>query len=171
MTEASNAIAVEAIRGLKARYFRYMDTKDWSAWRDQFADNAVLVIDHDVSTEGRDPRTDQPIVGGDAIVAHVRSIIGSAKTVHHGHMPEIDILSNVTARGIWAMEDIVEWPDGRQIHGYGHYHEEYRLVGQCWKIERLHLTRLRIDLSGPWQVDPQRMVSERKQGSDPVSAA
>ena len=171
MTEASDIIAVEAIHRLKARYFRYMDTKDWRAWRDQFTDNAALIIDHGVSVGGADARTDPPIIGGDAIVAHVRSIIGTARTVHHGHMPEIDILSSVTARGIWAMEDIVEWPDGRQIRGYGHYHEEYRLVGQCWKIERLHLTRLRIDLSGPWQVDPQRMVSERKQGSDPVSAA
>jgi len=26
-------------------------------------------------------------------------------TVHHGHMPEIEILTERTARGIWAMED------------------------------------------------------------------
>lgn len=157
MNEASDIIATTAINRLKARYFRYMDTKDWRAWRDQFTDDAVLIIDHAVSVEGADARTDPPITGGDAIVAHVRSIIGSASTVHHGHMAEIDILSNVTARGVWAMEDIVEWPDGRQIHGYGHYHEEYRLVSTSWKIARLHLTRLRIDFSGPWQEDPRRV--------------
>ena len=149
---------MEAIHRLKARYFRLMDTKDWRAWRDQFTDDAVLIIDHAVAIAGDDAQTAPPVTGGDAIVAHVRSIIDSASTVHHGHMPEIDILSQNTARGIWAMEDIVEWPDGRQIRGYGHYHEEYRQVGQVWKIASLHLTRLRIDLSGTWTDDVKRKI-------------
>ena len=30
---------VEAIKQLKARYCRYLDTKDWDAWRAIFADD------------------------------------------------------------------------------------------------------------------------------------
>jgi len=150
MPDAANRLVIDAIHSLKARYFRYLDTKDWGAWRDQFADDAVMIVDHAVSVGGADAQAAQPVVGAGAIVAHVRSIIDSASTVHHGHMPELEVLSSSTARGVWAMADIVAWPDGRQIRGYGHYHEEYRLVGRSWKIQRLHLTRLRIDLIGPW---------------------
>ena len=32
---------------------------------------------------------------------------------HHGHMPEIELTSPTTAKGIWAMEDRVWWPAGR----------------------------------------------------------
>ena len=158
ISDMSEILAVEAIYRLKARYFRLMDTKDWRSWRDQFTDDAVLIIDHAVSVRGADARTAAPVTGGDSIVTHVRSIIDSASTVHHGHMPEIEVLSTTTARGVWAMEDIVEWPDGRKIRGYGHYHEEYRLVGGSWKIGRLHLTRLRIELSGPWQLDADQNI-------------
>ena len=33
---------VEAIKQLKARYFRAMDTKDWDAMRDVFTDDVVV---------------------------------------------------------------------------------------------------------------------------------
>jgi hypothetical protein len=33
---------IEAIRQLKARYFRTMDTKDWTAMRRVFADDVVM---------------------------------------------------------------------------------------------------------------------------------
>ena len=32
---------VEAIKQLKARYCRLLDTKDWAAWRDLFTDDFV----------------------------------------------------------------------------------------------------------------------------------
>jgi hypothetical protein len=69
-------------------------------------------------------------------------------TVHHGHMPEIEITSDDTATGIWAMEDKLRWPEGSPIgwmHGYGHYHETYERVDGAWRIKTLTLTRLRID--------------------------
>ncbi|PRC48766.1 DUF4440 domain-containing protein, partial [Mycobacterium sp. ITM-2017-0098] len=43
MTSVSTADELEAIRALKARYFRLMDTKDWRAWRQVFADDVVGV--------------------------------------------------------------------------------------------------------------------------------
>lgn len=43
----------------------------------------------------------------------------TSRTVHHGHMPEIDITGPDTARGTWAMFDYVEWPphDGEMVLG------------------------------------------------------
>ena len=34
------------------------------------------------------------------------------KSVHHGHMPEIEILSPTTARGIWAADFMHYYPPG-----------------------------------------------------------
>ena len=79
----------------------------------------------------------------------MRSHVGDVTTVHHGHMPEIEILSPTTARGVWAMEDKLRWPEGSPIqtmHGYGHYHETYELVDGAWRISTLTLTRLRLDV-------------------------
>ena len=41
---------VEAIKQLKARYFRTMDTKDWAAMRQVFTDDVVI----DTSEAGGD---------------------------------------------------------------------------------------------------------------------
>jgi hypothetical protein len=37
-------VDVEAIKQLKARYCRYLDTKDWNQWRTVFADDFVSDI-------------------------------------------------------------------------------------------------------------------------------
>ena len=70
-------------------------------------------------------------------------------TVHHGHMPEIEVTSPTTATGTWAMEDKLRWPEGSPIkimHGYGHYHETYTKVDGHWRIATTRLSRLRIDI-------------------------
>jgi hypothetical protein len=70
-------------------------------------------------------------------------------TVHHGHMPEIEITSPTTATGIWAMEDHLRFPPGarlRELHGYGHYHETYVKLEGEWRIQSTKLVRLRLDV-------------------------
>ena len=133
--------AIEAIRQLKARYFRCMDTKDWDGLLAVFAPDAVL--DH---TEAEMNHT---VTGNAEIAASIRQAIQDVTTVHHGHMAEIEILSATEARGVWAMEDMLWWPeDGpiKSLHGYGHYHEEYRCIDGEWKIYLNRLTRLRLDV-------------------------
>jgi hypothetical protein len=144
---------IEQIKDLKARYFRLLDTKDWNGWRNVFTHDFTGKSDRAVSTLGRDGKTTAPITGPDPWVADVRGFIDSCITVHHGHMPEIKLTSPTTASGIWSMEDIVEWPDGKLLRGYGHYHETYRKVNGEWRIATMHLTRIRLDLSGPWPAD------------------
>ncbi len=129
---------VEAIKQLKARYFRTMDTKDWAAMRRVFADDVVV----DTSEAGG-----SRIEGADTFMAFLQDAIGDVETVHHGHMPEIDLTSPTTATGIWAMEDMLRWPNGLQLHGYGHYNETYRKVGDDWCIASTTLRRLRTDFS------------------------
>lgn len=68
--------------------------------------------------------------------------------MHHGHMPEIDLTSSTTATGIWALHDVIAWPDGTRLQGDGHYHETYELVDGAWRIKTSTLTRLRMDFTG-----------------------
>jgi hypothetical protein len=30
---------------------------------------------------------------------------------------------------------MLRWPDGRELHGYGHYHETYEKVAGTWRIK------------------------------------
>ncbi len=56
------------------------------------------------------PEADMVNHGRDEIVTNVSTALVGARTRHHGHMPEIEITGDDTARGIWAMFDYVEWP-------------------------------------------------------------
>jgi hypothetical protein len=126
----------EAIKEVKARYCRLLDTKQWAQWRLVFADDARF----ESSREWDDP---------DEFVADVAGRLGDALTVHQVHTPEIAFTSPDSARVMWAMFDQVERPDDgadrKGTTGYGHYEEEYRRVNGEWKISFLRLTRLRID--------------------------
>jgi SnoaL-like domain len=143
---AEDLLAIEQIKQLKASYFRCMDTKDWDGFAQVFAPDAVM----DMSSELRDGTTEGSGIthGNREIAAFVRSAVDAVVTVHHGHMPEIELTSPTTAKGIWAMEDKLRWPDGapiRTMHGYGHYHETYEKVDGEWRIKTIRLTRLRVD--------------------------
>jgi hypothetical protein len=132
--------AIEAIKQLKARYFRTLDTKDWDGFRKVLADDVVIDTTEDAGGE--------PSVGADAFIPRLVEAIGPATTVHHGHMPEIEIMSPTTARAVWAMEDLIRWPPGGPVaamHGWGHYRETYIKVPEGWRIASLQLTRLRVD--------------------------
>ena len=127
---------IEAIKQLKARYFRTMDTKDWDAMREVFADDAVVD-----STESGG----SVVTGADTFMTFLRETLADVVTVHHGHTPEIELTSATTATGVWAMDDMLRWPTGMELHGFGHYHETYQKVDGRWRIKTTTLTRLRMD--------------------------
>jgi hypothetical protein len=94
-------------------------------------------------------RSSMSIAGADEFLAFPRPILQEAITVHHGHMPEIEITSPSTAAGVRALQDVIMWPDGTHMQGYGHNHEIYELVGGEWKIKSSTLTRLHIHVTTP----------------------
>lgn len=126
---------IEEIRQLKARYFRFLDTKEWDAFAALFTDDAYMEADG-VVQEGRA-----------AIRSFLPKVLDGVVTTHHGHTSEITITGRDTATGIWAMFDYLTWPGDvpRGLQGYGHYHEQYVREAGAWRIRRLVLTRLRVD--------------------------
>jgi hypothetical protein len=131
---------IERLKQLKARYFRTMDTKDWAGMRAVFADDVVM----DTTAAGGNL-----ITGADAFLEFLRPTLQDVITVHHGHMPELELISPDQANGVWALQDTLIWPDGTRMVGYGHYHEMYQKIDGDWKIKSSVLTRLHIDFTSP----------------------
>ncbi|KMO81070.1 DUF4440 domain-containing protein [Mycolicibacterium chubuense] len=137
MDDVTALLEIESLKQLKARYCRHLDTKDWQAWRSLFADD----FHSDTSQAGG-----KVIVGADDFIAFTRASLGERATVHQVHAPELELTSATTARGIWALEDVVRLAPGINLRGYGHYRETYEKVDGRWVITASTLTRLREDV-------------------------
>ena len=131
-------IAIEEIKQLKARYFRYIDTKQWDLLPSVFTNDCTFGF------EGVIPGEVSTYRSVDDFTLGVSEMLGNLTSVHHGHSPEITLSGPTTATGIWAMTDLVERPLGHPLSsftGYGHYHEEYR-KDTDWRIASVYLSRL-----------------------------
>lgn len=142
MDNAEQLWNIEQIKQLKARYFRYLDTKQWPKYRALFTNDARIWTSS--TNAGDEPGFPSP----DAFVEwmQTRHDADRAVSVHQGHMPEIEVLTETSARGIWALFDWVDRPKMHAFQGFGHYYEEYRKEpdGQ-WRISIMRITRIRVD--------------------------
>jgi hypothetical protein len=144
-------LAIEEIRRLKSRYFQAVDDKDWEAIVDLFTDDAIVdfsgegryhIGHHGVEAEAIAPR-EWIVTGGREAARVIAGAVQDVVTVHHGHDPQITLTGRDSACARWSMYDRLEF--GREVmHGYGHYHEEYRRHNERWRITSLRLTRLRV---------------------------
>jgi hypothetical protein len=119
---------LEAIKQLKYKYLRCLDLKLWSELAECFTEDATSAYSGGkYSFEGRD-----------AIMEFLEKSMGansflSSHTVHH---PEIELTSDTTARGVWALHDIViETNANIVIRGAAFYRDEYVKVDGEWKIQ------------------------------------
>ncbi len=142
-------LAIEEIKQLKARYFRFLDEKRWAELAEVFSDDAEMDVSGEFVRSGQDPELGRIKGGGKAIAALIGQALENVVSVHHGHMPEITITNPTTAEGVWAMEDLLQFAEGpmRSLHGFGHYHERYVKTERGWRIQKLVLTRLRVDVA------------------------
>ncbi|HVM98284.1 MAG TPA: nuclear transport factor 2 family protein [Candidatus Acidoferrales bacterium] len=118
---------IEAIKRLKYRYLRCLDQKKWDELADCFAlDARVAYGDGQYSFEGRE-----------RIMDFLRSALSATTklTSHRCHQPEIELLSPTTAKGTWALDDVVI--DTRAqitLRGAAFYEDEYVKQDGAWKI-------------------------------------
>ena len=125
---------IEAIKKLKAKYWRCIDKKLWDELEDCFVEYAVADYGKNLNFQGRK-----------AIIQFLKDNLGSDSviTVHQGHNPEIEITSDTTARGIWALHDYLVFQPNITINGWGHYEDEYVKQNGEWKKKSIKETRLR----------------------------
>ena len=154
MDAIERLLAIEAIKQLKGRNFRLLDTKDWAGLSTIFSEDAVFDARAALSLDGPGQSGPSPesaewiYRGRDAIVAFMRAAIGASLTCHHGHCHEIELLSPTEAQGVIAMEDQIFDASGGApvltLHGCGHYHETYRKTQDRWEISSSRLSRLYV---------------------------
>ncbi|GAA4476590.1 nuclear transport factor 2 family protein [Rhodococcus olei] len=153
LTAAEQLVAIEEIKRTFAARLRCMDTKQWDVYPTLHTADVVSETWAGLPDD-KQPRTGDTsnrVVGNENLARAIRTMLGGpteVTTVHHGHAPEIELTSDTTARGIWAMEDKLWWTNGdheEHLHGYGHYHEEYRRTNGRWLISYRRLSRLRED--------------------------
>jgi SnoaL-like domain len=140
-----NLEEIEQIKQLKARYFRLMDQKHWDEWNAVFTDDVVAVYHGVPGANKSEGLTENRCSGRADLVAKVSGFLSKGISIHHGHMPEIELTSQTTAHGIWAMVDYLLLPNFT-LKGYGHYDEDYVKENGRWKIKRILLTRLHCEL-------------------------
>jgi len=142
MNALDRLLAIEDIRNLKARYFRFMDTKQWDQLPSLFTPDMQVIS----------PNGEIWMRGGDSFAASLKQSLENSVSCHQGLTAEIEIVDADHAKGIWAMQDVIEWKDRhpregwKSIVGRGHYHETYRRTDGVWRIATLSLTRLRLDV-------------------------
>ena len=146
MGDLERLVAIEAIKSLKARYYRFLDSHDWDGFESVFTRDAVM----DVRVEDRIiPDEDGVYRGRQAIRAFAEAAVGTAVTIDRATMPEIEIVSPTEATAIWAQEDRVFWPEGapnRQLHGWGYEHDVYAVEDGAWRMASTKLVRTRTEM-------------------------
>lgn len=147
MTRDEELAAIEAIRQLKARYFRGVDTKDAAVLRAVFAEGAETDFrsespDRDPALHHNDP---------DTFVRNTIGMLQGVTTAHAGFMPEIEILSETEARASWSMTDHLWVEDGggsrlpfKTLAGWGVYHDTYVRTEAGWRIASTRLERIKV---------------------------
>jgi hypothetical protein len=150
MDEIAKLLAIEAIRNLKAAYFRCMDTKNWSELEDLFTQDALFDVRGALEIQKPEEQyaNEAPIRGARSIVEYIRAGLTPLRSVHHGHAPEIEITSASSARATWPMSDLLIAPAGgpfRSFRGYGYYWETYSCQDGAWRIATLRLRRLHVE--------------------------
>ena len=120
---------IEAIKMLKAKYWRCVDGKQWQELAECFSEDAMAFYGNR-----------KPIKGRKAIMEFFSDISNSGKEnmvgIHHGHNPEIIFTDNSTASGIWRLYNFrVDKQTSIATRNIENYRDEYIKVGEQWFIK------------------------------------
>lgn len=153
MTETERLAAIEAIRDIRAKYWRGVDTSDGELVRSILAEDCVLDymgcctdpvsgVDHmpemNVVLKGRFSWISDAFEGPRIV------------TVHQGHQHEIVVSGKTSAEGIWYFTDRFFVPPGgsfTRLTGYGTYHDTYEKADDGWKLKTTRIERIWVETS------------------------
>jgi len=119
---------IEAIKQLKYKYMRCIDEKRWDELAECFAENATVSYSGDKYA----------FAGRDAIMKFLVDSMNrdSFLSSHRVGHPEIEVTSETTATGIWALQDtVIDTQFEITLRGAAFYRDEYVKIGGQWKIQ------------------------------------
>ncbi|MEO0883206.1 MAG: nuclear transport factor 2 family protein [Pseudomonadota bacterium] len=141
--------AMEAIKQLKYRYVRALDSADQVGLEACFTEDAHICFKGGVYTV--------EFTGRDKILEFLATSFHSkAAASHQVHHPVIDLLSDTEAQGQWSLQDVFHDLNARVIiSGAAEYVDTYRKGADgAWRIAESGYTRL-YEMTQPM---PEQMV-------------
>ena len=129
---------IEAIKRLKYKYLRTLDSKLWDELAECFTEDATTAYG-----EGK-----HSFQGRDAIMKFLKESLNPTMiSMHQCHDPEIELTSDTTATGIWGLQDyLIMTQANRSLTGTAFYHDEYVKVNGEWKIKHTGYERILEEL-------------------------
>ena len=129
MSPVADLETIEAIKRVKYRYLRALDTKHW----DDFADTLTEDI---VGDYGSSMGKEHHFTNRDELVEFMRtSMPANVITEHRVTHPEITVIGENEAEGTWYLQDRVIVPEFNfLLFGAAFYHDRYRKTEDGWRI-------------------------------------
>ena len=130
-------LAIQEITSLKARYFRLVDTKKFDQLTTVFAPDAQIFF----------PEQQAKPLGVTETIVAMKEVLKDVVTVHYGYMPDVEITSPTTAKGIWGMSDHLWFAkanafDASEMGGWGYDHDTYVKIDGRWLIQSVTFERV-----------------------------
>jgi 3-phenylpropionate/cinnamic acid dioxygenase small subunit len=128
MSGMADADAIEAIKQVKYRYLRALDTKHWDDFEDTLTED--IIGDYGSSLGQEHHFTNRA-----DLVEYMRtSMPAGVITEHRVTHPEITVDGD-QAEATWYLQDRVIVPEYNfMLFGAGFYHDRYRRTPDGWKI-------------------------------------
>ena len=127
-------LEIEAIKQLKYKYFRCLDSKRWEEMAETLVEDSTAAYDN-----GKYKYDGKP-----AILEFLSSSLNDPDIIslHQGHHPEIRLTSESTADGTWYLEDYLIFAKAdMRLRGAGFYSDKYVKVDGEWKIHHTGYVR------------------------------
>ena len=102
--------------------------------------------------------------GRDAIMGFLRGALGrpTILTAHHGHHPEIELSSETTATGTWALWDkVIDLQHGIEIGGAAFYRDGYVKLAGAWRFQSTGYQRTFEEMKPRPADGPARLTANR----------
>lgn len=131
---------IEAIRELKYKYFRCLDTKRWDELVECFTEDVRASYVFTARVGGK-----YDCQGVDAVMRFLKKVLGvsSRISMHQGHHPEIEIISDRAARGVWQLQDcLIDTQANTSLLGTSFYYDEYAKIDGKWRIRSIDSARI-----------------------------
>jgi bile-acid 7alpha-dehydratase len=115
---------IDAIKRVKYKYWRCLDEKLLDELGECFTKDASADYGPKWRFQTRS-----------AILAFLKESMERFISVHHGHNPEIEMTSDKTAKGTWALYNyMIDKQTNKRLRIGGYYHDEYKKENRKWKI-------------------------------------
>ena len=125
---------IEAIKRVKYRYLRALDTKHWNDFADTLTED--IVGDYGSSAGGSSAGKPLHFTNRADLVEFMRTAMPAGViTEHRVSHPEITLDDSGEAEGTWYLQDRVIVPEHDfMLYGAAFYSDRYRRTADGWKI-------------------------------------